>query len=213
MELFTHQYLGYLASALIVVSLTMRSLLKLRMLNLVGAGTMALYGLFISAYPVVILNGLIVCIDIFYLREMFVKHDYFRLLEVRQNSKYLDYFLRFYADEIQRFLPDFSFRQSDNVMVYFVLRNLVPAGLVIAHRNNDCLFVEMDFVIPGYRDFKVGKFVYAPDSTLLTNAGIKIVYSKPGTQKHRDYLEKMGFQPFKSDAGEKLYRLQVARTP
>ena len=89
MSFFSYETFGYFASGLVVLSLTMRSLLRLRFLNLIGAGTMAAYGLMITAYPVVALNLLIVCIDIYYLREMFSQKHYFKLLEVRQSSKYL----------------------------------------------------------------------------------------------------------------------------
>ena len=115
-----------------------------------------------------------------------------------------------YGDEIAKFLPDFSFRTSDDLKVYFVLRNLVPAGLFIAHLKEDCMLVDIDFVIPGYRDLRIGKFVYAQDYGLLKSEGVRVVYSKPGTQKHQEYLRKMGFQPFQTPEGDQLYRLQLA---
>ncbi len=209
MNLFTYQALGYFASALIVVSLMMRSLLKLRLLNLVGAGTMAIYGLVIQAYPVLILNALIVCIDIYYLQEMFMRKDYFNLLAVRQDSKYLAYFLLHYAAEIRKFLPNFTYPKGEELQVHFVLRNLVPAGLFIARRKDDCMFIELDFVIPGYRDLKIGRFVFKPDSEFFWEAGIRFVYSYPGTPKHQGYLRKMGFQPHTTSDGRQLYRLLV----
>ncbi|MCZ6818350.1 MAG: hypothetical protein O7G31_02520 [Calditrichaeota bacterium] len=131
MQLLNVETLGYLASGLIVISLMMRSFLKLRMVNLFGAGTMAIYGLAIQSYPVAVLNSVIACIDIYYLYEMFSKRDYFTLLEVRKGSRYLKYFLTFYATEIKKFLPDFTYNEAETQHVFFILRNLVPAGLVI----------------------------------------------------------------------------------
>lgn len=93
MQLLNVETLGYLASGLIVISLMMRSFLKLRMVNLFGAGTMAIYGLAIQSYPVAVLNSVIVCIDIYYLYEMFSKRDYFTLLEVSQRVEVLEIFL------------------------------------------------------------------------------------------------------------------------
>ena len=55
-----YELIGYLASVLVALSLTMRSILRLRLINLLGAAFFTVYGLLITAYPVAFLNGLIV---------------------------------------------------------------------------------------------------------------------------------------------------------
>lgn len=74
----TLELFGYFASVLIVISLMMKSLVKLRWINLFGAGSMSIYGLLIQAYPVAILNSLIVAIDVFYLYQMVSAKDIFQ---------------------------------------------------------------------------------------------------------------------------------------
>ena len=200
---------GYCASVLIVVSLMMRSVLKLRTINLLGAASMSLYGYFIGAYPILVLNLIIVCIDVYYLQEMLGKKAYFNLLEVRPNSKYLEYFLSYYETEIKKFLPEFTHTLQEEQSVFFMLRNLVPVGLFISlPLDKDSLFVKLDFVIPGYRDFKVGKFVYYQETEMFGDKGIKRIYSDPGTAKHESYLQRMGFVLEERDA-EKRYCLEV----
>jgi hypothetical protein len=46
-----YELIGYAASVLVAVALTMRSVLRLRLINLVGAATFTVYGLLIHAYP------------------------------------------------------------------------------------------------------------------------------------------------------------------
>ena len=65
------EMLGYLASVFVAVSLTMRSLTKLRVINLIGALLFTVYGLIISAYPVAVVNGFIVLVNIYYLQQSF----------------------------------------------------------------------------------------------------------------------------------------------
>ena len=48
----------------------MSSILKLRVINLVGAALFTVYGLLIGAYPVAVMNLFIVLIDLYYLRDM-----------------------------------------------------------------------------------------------------------------------------------------------
>ena len=65
------EMLGYLASVFVAASLTMRSLTKLRVINLIGALLFTAYGLIINAYPVAAVNAFIVVVNIYYLQQSF----------------------------------------------------------------------------------------------------------------------------------------------
>ncbi|HEX8141231.1 MAG TPA: hypothetical protein VF553_01455 [Pyrinomonadaceae bacterium] len=198
-----YEVIGYVASALVAISLMMTSILRLRIINLVGSACFTAYGLLIGAYPVAVVNFLIVLINLYYLYDAFSTREYFKLLEVSAQSEYLQYFLRFYEKEIKRFLPEFSYRQTERQVIFFVLRNLVPAGLFIAEpRDEDSLLIDLDFVIPGYRDFKIGRFVFTQKAEVFREKGIRKIYSKPGTKKHQEYLRSMGFAPDERAQGE-----------
>ena len=75
----TYEIIGYFASVLVAASLMMRSVLKLRVINLLGAAVFTLYGLMIGAYPVAAMNLFIVFIDLYYLREFIPSKGYFSL--------------------------------------------------------------------------------------------------------------------------------------
>lgn len=65
------EMLGYLASVFVAASLTMRSLTRLRVINLIGSLLFTAYGLIISAYPVAVVNAFIVLVNIYYLQQSF----------------------------------------------------------------------------------------------------------------------------------------------
>ncbi|MBI3163860.1 MAG: YgjV family protein, partial [Chloroflexi bacterium] len=65
-----YELVGYVGSVLVAVSLMMKSLLRLRVINLVGALFFVLYGLLIGALPVAFLNALIVGVNVYYLAQM-----------------------------------------------------------------------------------------------------------------------------------------------
>jgi|ERR1051325_4597590 hypothetical protein len=52
-----YELIGYVASVLVAISLTMTSILRLRIINLTGSACFTLYGLLIGAYPVAIVNS------------------------------------------------------------------------------------------------------------------------------------------------------------
>ncbi len=182
---------GYAGSVLVAVSLMMSSIVKLRIINLIGAVVFSTYGFIIGALPVGFLNGFIALVDVYYIIEIFSTKEYFRVLEVQHDSEYLKYFLKFHAEEIKKFIPTFSFQPSEHWIVLFVLRDTVPAGLVCAeYHDEDHLFINLDYAMPGYRDLKVGKYVFP---RIFERRKVKKIYSEPGNSKHEQYLRRIGF--------------------
>lgn len=64
------EWVGYCASALIAISMFMKNMTKLRFINLVGSLLFSIYGFIIGAYPVAIVNIIIVFVNIYYLYTM-----------------------------------------------------------------------------------------------------------------------------------------------
>ncbi|ATC95762.1 YgjV family protein [Pseudoalteromonas tunicata] len=64
------EYLGYLASVLLVASLMMSNVTKLRWLNLAGCIAFTFYGVAITAWPVAITNGLLSLVNIYHLYKL-----------------------------------------------------------------------------------------------------------------------------------------------
>jgi GNAT superfamily N-acetyltransferase len=202
--------IGYLASALVAISLMMSSILRLRLINLAGAAVFTVYGLLIHAYPVAAVNLFIVFINLYYLSRMRRTEEFFRLLEMRPDSEYVRAFLDFHEPQIRRFLPGFASDPAASSLAVFVLRDLVPAGLLLGRVEGQTLYVDLDFVIPQYRDFKVGRFLFTERADFFRQRGIAEVVSASGSREHAQYLEKMGFHPTAPDgAPGQRYRLAI----
>jgi len=65
------EWVGYLASIVVAISLMMSNIKKLRWWNLIGAALFVAYGVAIDAYPVALVNFFIVLIDIYYLVKLY----------------------------------------------------------------------------------------------------------------------------------------------
>ncbi|MGF1472554.1 MAG: hypothetical protein ACFB50_12565 [Rubrobacteraceae bacterium] len=203
-----YELIGYVASVLVAASLTMRSILKLRVLSLSGGAVFTLYGILITAYPVVIMNAFIVLINLYYLYEMKRAKNYFSILETEGDTAYLNKFLSFYEEDIHRFFPSFDGPTPEKDIVWFILRDMVPAGLMIAEpKGPDTLFIHLDYVIPGYRDLRPGEFLYEEQTERFEKQGIKYLETIPETKEQREYIERMDFMP---EAGGEVYRRSVS---
>ncbi len=188
-------WIGYIGSGIIAISMMMNSIVKFRWINLLGAVTFATYGFLINAMPVIALNGFIVSVDIYFLFRIYTKSHLFDTLEVRGDNKYLLKFLNYHNEEIQKFFPGFVHKPQMNTVSFFVLRNMAVTGLFLAHKEDEnTLKVGLDYVIPEYRDYKNGKYVYHRLKDRFIEDGIKKVVSKSNTPKHISYLKKLGFE-------------------
>jgi hypothetical protein len=182
----------------------MSGIVKLRIINLTGAIFFIIYGLVINAYPIAFVNGVICLVDLYYLYDIFRVKEYFKILEVDKDSDFLNYFLDFHKKEIKKFIPSFVYTPEDDRTVFFILRNSIPAGLIYTHRRgDDSLFIELDYVIPGYRDLKIGKYVY---KNIFSKSHLSKLFCYPGNAKHESYLKKMGFEKTELD-GSPVYCL------
>jgi len=205
---FIYELIGYSASLLVAISLMMSNIIQLRIVNLIGSATFTLYGILIESIPVAAMNGFIVVINIYYLTQIYSAVEYFKMLKVTSDSEYLKTFLKFYHDQINVFQPGFSASFIDADLNVFVLRDMIPAGLLVGNFKKDgILNVELDFVVPQYRDFKIGTFLFEENKTFFSERGIKQIVASPGNQKHNEYLEEMGFNYEEGD--DKLYKLRL----
>jgi len=188
------EYLGYLASLIVLISLLMKSIKKLRWINLVGALLFSIYGLFINSLPVAFMNFAIVIININFLVKMYMTKDYFKTLNLEKESEFLNYFIDYNKDSINEF-EDLSKVNVDSSIKLLVLRNTIPAGIFICSKvDESTLQIELDYVVTEYRDFKIGNYIFKDNRELFTSQGYEKFIVKSDNEKHIDYLFKMGFK-------------------
>ncbi|MBO2583733.1 YgjV family protein [Shewanella algae] len=65
------EWVGYLVSVVVAISLMMSNIKRLRWWNLLGAALFVAYGIAIAAYPVALVNFFIVLIDAYYLVKLY----------------------------------------------------------------------------------------------------------------------------------------------
>lgn len=204
MDQFWLEVIGYVASILVAISLTMSSILKLRIINLIGSITFTIYGFLIEAWPVALVNLFIVFVNIYYLLKMRKGSESFHLMEVSAGDDYLKHFLDFHKADVARYAPHFGGLIQKTDIVVFILRDMIPAGLFIGERKDDgTVRAKLDFVIPAYRDFKVGHYLFH-ESGCFQKHGITEIVSDSGSSVHEAYLKKTGFL----QGSDEQYRLR-----
>ena len=206
------EIIGYIGSALVILSLMQKSILRLRMIGFVASSIFLIYSVAIEAYPIAVVNVVAASIHLYYLRKLLRrKHEVFTILRMRPESRYLAYFLDFYEDDIaQRYQPDFVYEPTDDTLAVFLLRDMVPAGLMIAKAHGDSSFeILLDYVIPQYRDFKLANWLYSKDSGIFDEARCRCAWTRVTTPDQEEYFSKVGFKPDRTPAVPDRYSLTV----
>jgi hypothetical protein len=188
--------IGYFASALLALSLIVTNALKFRWLNTFGCITFIVYGVFINAFPVIVANTILLCINIFQLIKLYTIKETFEMVAVKDNDELVEKFLSFYKKDIKYFFPQFNYAQTGQKRIGFVvLRDLSIANIFIARLKDDGnAIVEINYTVPNYRDYKVGRFIFEKENDYLLQKGIKqLVYEQVTNTNHEHFIKKMGF--------------------
>ncbi len=61
------EIVGYIGSLGILISFLMKDMLKLRIVNTFGCAFFVLYGILLNSIPVIATNGIIICINLYYI--------------------------------------------------------------------------------------------------------------------------------------------------
>lgn len=199
------QVVGYIASVLLAISLLVTNDFKFRWLNTFGCISFVIYGILINALPIILTNSILLVINLFYLIRIYRTKENFDLLEIKRDDKLVNKFLSFYHDDIKYYFPDFKLNDLDGGICFVVLRDIVIANIFAANIfENGKAFVTINYTVPKYRDYKVGKFIFEKEKKYLVSKGIKtIMYKDIARKDHEKFLGIMGFK--KEHLGDKEY--------
>jgi hypothetical protein len=197
------EWLGYLASLVVLVSLAMSSIARLRWLNLTGCLLFACYGYLIAVWPVVAMNLAIAAINGWFLYRLYRSDEAFALVPATIGSGYFKHFLAANRSAIELRTELAALNAGE--MAFWLLRDNNTAGLVVARDAGDGLLeILLDYVTPKYSDFKLGRFFYQRQHRQLLAAGFRCVlaHAPAADVEHRRYLRNMGFRPRQAGSQE-----------
>ena len=80
----------------------------LRIFSASGCTCFIIYAIILNAIPVLITNGTLFCINIYYLRKLLKKKEFFDLIEFKGEEKMIDRFFQYYQQDIAGYFPSFQ---------------------------------------------------------------------------------------------------------
>ncbi len=184
-ELFMEIF-GYVGTALVIFSMLMTSVVKLRLINLCGSLISAIYAFESGAFPVVVLNASLMIINVIQLLRLRSRKPAFHRVVAAASDPSLAYFLSLYKNDIEKYYPAYALEEHMGDTVHFVYCESEIVGVLIGRRDADLMELSLDYSTPKYRDLSVSRFLY----DCLQEDGISVL-TATGNQ---EYFLKMGFE-------------------
>ena len=183
------ELIGYLGSALVLISFLMVSVFKLRIVNSIGSVVCVIYGLIIHAYPTVVMNLCLVAINVYYLVKMINTQKNYDLVKVNGDEGLTRYTIDRYKEDIAKCFPGISMNFDKANRGYVVCHEGKPVGVMLGEEKDRVLNIMLDYSIPQYRDFSIGAFLM---SGIAVDGIDKLIYTG-SDENHKEYLKRTGF--------------------
>ena len=181
---------GYLGTALVIISMMMSSVVRLRIINILGGIISLIYAIFTNTMPVVVLNATLITINTVQVIRFYRCRTPFSVVPVHRGDAALSRLLSVAGKELERYFPNAREdieRASD---AYIVFQATAAVGVFVGEREGDAVRVFVDYVLPAYRDLSVARYLFPR----LREAGVRrLVASADTLPEHEKYLNKMGF--------------------
>lgn len=188
------EVIGWVGSAVLVVSLLQTNLHRLRWINLVGCLVLIGYNGVVGVWPMVGLNVVLAAINVWYLaRAHRDRHDEraYEVLEVDGDDTYLRHVLRVHAADIQRWQPGFVHDPAAGDEAFLVLTGDETVGVVIVRPGPEReARIILDHVTARYRDRTPAEFVFGEHGP-FRQRGFTLVRTPPGMRN--PYYDRLGF--------------------
>jgi hypothetical protein len=192
------EIIGWVGSALVIVSLAQARVLRFRVLNLAGAVLAVVYNVALAIWPFAAMNVIIAVIDLYWLRRLLAaRHDpeAYSVVEVGPQDAYLGHVIGVHLDDIRTFQPTYAAPSDDGARwAFLVQRDAETVGaVVVRNEGGGDAVVELDYVTQRFRDCTPGEFVYAHSGVFAAH-GVRRLRAGGELATQTDYLRRVGFR-------------------
>lgn len=182
---------GYIGSAIVVISMLMTSIVKLRVFSTIGSIVSGIYAVICHAIPLALMNACLIIINIVGLVKLLKTEKSYSLVVGKADGALVKFFIDYYENDIKTYFPHFNKEEAFGHTAYFVCHEGVPAGVLIGNQNGSTFDINIEYTTPKYRDCSVGKYLYST----IDRSDIKTLrYVNKPTEAHISYMEKMGYE-------------------
>jgi hypothetical protein len=187
------EVIGWLGSALLVFSVLQSKFMRFRVLNGIASIVLTAYNAVVGVWPMVAVNAALVVIDAWFIWQLTrAKKTDQAFTYTTADQALRDWFWQANGADLEKFHPGLADRltRAQTVIIFHRDRAI---GLVAWQPTSEASAeLVADYVIPAYRDYAPGAYVYSAAGPLRA-AGLTAIASQDPKPAVETYLRKLGF--------------------
>ena len=206
------ELVGWLGSAVLVISLLQTRVMRFRVLNTVSCLVLIVYNALVGVWPMAAMNVVLVGINVVVIGRLLQhRHDdrAYDAVPIGVSEPFLHRLLDRHSADIAAFNPGLPADvTADAEHAFLVSSGDQVVGVVLSRAGAEAgdQQVLLDYVLPAFRDFTPGEFVFRPDGP-FSALGTRRIIASPGMAASEKYLRTVGFVP---RGGERVLELSAA---
>jgi len=207
---------GWFGSAVLVFSVLQSRFLRFRVVNGIASAMLMAYNALLGVWPAVAMNAVLIIINVYFIvKLMGAKRasKAFAFAIEPATDQAVGWFLNRHGADLAQFHPDLSGRLGEpGTQAALIFHDDAAIGTTVFRREEDGVAELLaDYVIPAYRDYAPGGFVYSAAGP-LAQSGVTRVWCDSVVPRVTDYLARLGFQAG-ADTGRWSLNLAAAGSP
>lgn len=152
---------GYIGTALVILSMTMTSLVKLRIINMCGSIISLVYSVCVSAWPVVVLNACLICINLVQTVRQLKKRQDVTLLAVGEDDSIVHHLFGIWQKDIQKQHPDLKLQAIKGEKIHILYVGEEAVGFFANKSTNEEHQNGTLYLTPAYHTAPMQERVFA----------------------------------------------------
>lgn len=111
---------GYIGTALVILSMMMTSVIKLRVFNMCGALISLIYAVCVNTWPVAVLNACLLCINLVQTVRQLKKRQEVTVITLNKNDATANHLFGVWQKDVQKQHPAFNLEETQKEGIHIL---------------------------------------------------------------------------------------------
>ena len=179
---------GYVGTVLIIISMLMTSITKLRIFNMCGSVISTTYSIIVGTWPIVVMN---ICLFIINLFQVVIKKRKMRdlaYIRVDASDTNLQHFIKINENGLKEKYPEYDFKIDTGDDAWLIYQDNLMVAFFVGKTIADCFYTKIFYIESEYEKDTILLF-----KKRLKECKIRKMHINIGTKGDYFYLSKVGF--------------------
>ncbi len=143
---------GYIGTALVILSMMMTSVIKLRIFNMCGALISLIYAVCVNTWPVAVLNGCLLCINFVQtVRHFKKKEEDVILVRAGANDPTVKHLLGIWQEDVLKYYSSLNLQEMKGEETHILYVGEKAIGFFVSAHGDEQNKSDILYLAPAYR--------------------------------------------------------------